>query len=335
MIKLGESEHLLVERKKTEHLVAVRIENFEQANIMRTIRNIGKASYSHDHEEITEDAQRAFWEKNKDTMIGFIYYDEETNTPVAYAALLLRGGKYWSTNGIHPDHRGRGYGKATLHHVIHQGPRDVWANARKDNPAAVKEHNPVDWEITDDIIDPSLKAFHTWFGREVLPGLVVGEKSYVIGEVYNPDSTSITIGKYCSIARGLAVSGGDHATIPHPECVASYPFDAVIDIDGWPSSSTKQSVVIGNDVWIGERAFVMQGVAIGDGAIIGAMAVVTKDVKPYEIVAGNPARHIRFRFPPEQIDYLLRLKWWDWPEEKIKANIDALADIKKLMERFP
>jgi len=83
----------------------------------------------------------------------------------------------------------------------------------------------------------------------------------------------------------------------------------------------KGDIVIGNDVWIGYEAVVMAGVTIGDGAIIGARAVVTKDVPPYTIVGGVPARKIRRRFSDNVIARLLELKWWDWPAEQIQRNI--------------
>ena len=83
----------------------------------------------------------------------------------------------------------------------------------------------------------------------------------------------------------------------------------------------KGDIVIGNDVWIGYEAVVMAGVTIGDGAIIGARAVVTKDVPPYTIVGGVPARKIRRRFSDNVIARLLELKWWDWPAERIQRNI--------------
>ena len=83
----------------------------------------------------------------------------------------------------------------------------------------------------------------------------------------------------------------------------------------------KGDIVIGNDVWIGYEAVIMAGVTIGDGAIIGARAVVTKDVPPYTIVGGVPARDIRRRFSDDVIARLLELKWWDWPAEQIQRNI--------------
>ena len=86
----------------------------------------------------------------------------------------------------------------------------------------------------------------------------------------------------------------------------------------------KGDIVVGNDVWIGYEAVILAGVTIGDGAIIATRAVVTKDVPPYTIVGGVPAKPIRKRFSDEEIDQLLELKWWDWPPEKIAASIGAI-----------
>jgi carbonic anhydrase/acetyltransferase-like protein (isoleucine patch superfamily) len=94
--------------------------------------------------------------------------------------------------------------------------------------------------------------------------------------------------------------------------------------DGHPRS--KGDTVIGNDVWIGRSARVMSGVTICDGAVIGAYSVVTKNVCPYTIVGGNPAREIRKRFSDQQIAALLAIKWWNWPIEKIVECVDELSD---------
>jgi len=141
-----------------------RVERLEQAQIMREIRNLGRAGFTSDGSEITPEQQNAFWEKNQDTMIAFVYYEHNTARPVAYAAVLLREGKYWSTNAVHPDFRGRGYGKAVLYHVVMACPRDVWAMALRTNTASIKEHNPAVWEVIDDPKEPLL-LFHTWKGR--------------------------------------------------------------------------------------------------------------------------------------------------------------------------
>lgn len=96
----------------------------------------------------------------------------------------------------------------------------------------------------------------------------------------------------------------------------------------------RERLVIGNDVWIGYEAVVMAGVTIGDGAIIGARAVVTKDVPPYTIVGGVPAKPIRKRFDDETIERLLDLKWWDWPIEKIRRHLEDIqsGDLDKLIK---
>lgn len=95
-----------------------------------------------------------------------------------------------------------------------------------------------------------------------------------------------------------------------------------------------ETTYVGNDVWIGNGATIKQGVTIGDGVIIAAGSVVTKDVAPYSIVGGVPAKLIRYRFNPEQIEFLLRFKWWDRDLEWIKANKDLFLDINKFMAKY-
>lgn len=95
--------------------------------------------------------------------------------------------------------------------------------------------------------------------------------------------------------------------------------------DAWDN---KGDIIIGNDVWIGYEAIIMSGVKIGDGAIIGTRALVTKDVPPYTIGGGVPAKHIKKRFNDYKISKLLEIKWWDWPKEKIKANIKNIQSGK-------
>lgn len=119
--------------------------------------------------------------------------------------------------------------------------------------------------------------------------------------------------------------------------VTTYPFN--IMGGGWekftPSLEDlplKGDTVVGNDVWIGQNVTILPGVHIGDGAIIGANSLVSKDVPPYCIVGGNPCREIRPRFDKELIEYLLNLKWWDWDAEKIFKNMDSLCsgDLNKI-----
>jgi acetyltransferase-like isoleucine patch superfamily enzyme len=112
--------------------------------------------------------------------------------------------------------------------------------------------------------------------------------------------------------------GGNHRT----DWVTTYPFGVVNKnifnkVDGVGHPSTKGDVIIGNDVWIGDFVTIMSGVTIGDGAVIANNSHVVKDVEPYSIVGGNPAKFIRYRFTKEQIEKLLEIKWWYWDDEKI------------------
>lgn len=150
------------------------------------------------------------------------------------------------------------------------------------------------------------------------------EKNNVLYQ-YPINGDSLRIGKFCSIACGAKFL---FASANHTQAsVSTYPFPIFFeewDLDIGDVTSAwdhKGDIVIGNDVWIGYEAVVMAGVTIGDGAIIGARAVVTKDVPPYTIVGGVPARKIRRRFSDNVIARLLELKWWDWPAERIQRNI--------------
>ena len=136
----------------------------------------------------------------------------------------------------------------------------------------------------------------------------------------------LIIGKFCQIATGVRfiMNGANHAL----NGVSTYPFK--VFGGEWEKASlnvvSKGDTVIGNDVWIGNGVTIMQGVKIGDGAIIATNSVITKDVKPYTIVGGNPHREIRARFDPETTDFLVNLKWWDWDNEKITKYLEHLTD---------
>lgn len=146
----------------------------------------------------------------------------------------------------------------------------------------------------------------------------------------------VVIGAYSSIAADVEiVLGGNHRV----EWITTYPLRFMFKMegeieDGVPYS--KGDVVIGNDVWIGRGAKVLSGVTIGDGAVVAAYAVVTKDVRPYAVVAGNPAVEIKRRFSDGDVDALLKIRWWEWDEERVRAAVDALSttDVKAFIQRF-
>lgn len=155
-------------------------------------------------------------------------------------------------------------------------------------------------------------------------GWRIGAHTYGAPKVYRwGGDGGLEIGAYTSIANGVEILlGGNHRT----DWVTTYPFNAIRKsarhIVGHPT--TRGDVRIGSDVWLAQRATIVSGVTIGDGAVVAANAVVTRDVAPYAIVGGNPAGLIRRRFPEAQIAALLRIRWWDWPDEKVNACIDQL-----------
>ena len=155
---------------------------------------------------------------------------------------------------------------------------------------------------------------------------------------YPVNGDKLKIGKFCSIACGakFIFTSANHkmaslSTYPFPIFFAEWGLDAKNIRDAWDN---KGDIVVGSDVWIGYEAVILSGVHIGDGAIIGARAVVTKDVAPYTIVGGVPAKKIRRRFDDETIEKLESLRWWDWDAEKIRACIPAIqsGDIAALEE---
>ena len=147
---------------------------------------------------------------------------------------------------------------------------------------------------------------------------------------YPINHDKLKIGKFCSIACGakFLFNSANHTvksltTYPFPIFFEEWGLDVRDITTAWDN---KGDIVIGNDVWIGYEAVIMSGVTIGDGAIIGTRAVVTKDVPPYTIVGGVPAKQIRKRFSEETISELLKLKWWDWTFEKISQNIEFIKN---------
>ena len=150
------------------------------------------------------------------------------------------------------------------------------------------------------------------------------EKNNVLYQ-YPINRDQLIIGKFCSIAceAKFLFNSANHSlsslsTYPFPIFFEEWNLDVKNITEAWDN---KGDIVIGNDVWIGYEAVILAGVTIGDGAVIGARAVVTKDIPPYTIVGGVPAKPIRKRFSQETIDLLLKIKWWNWPEERIRQHI--------------
>jgi acetyltransferase-like isoleucine patch superfamily enzyme len=167
-------------------------------------------------------------------------------------------------------------------------------------------------------------------------GFEIGKWTYGLPTVKSwGEGSTLRIGKFCSIAEGVLIFlGGEHRV----DWITTYPFSVL-----WPEGKgfsghprSKGNVSIGNDVWIGHGAVILSGVTIGSGAVIGACSVVSNNVGPYEIVAGNPARHIRFRFSDATIQRLCHLAWWDWPESRIEAALPLLltGNVEKFLSAF-
>ncbi len=159
--------------------------------------------------------------------------------------------------------------------------------------------------------------------------LLIGKHTYGwknLTILQNKGSESkVVIGSFCSLASNITiVTGGIHPV----DWVSTFPFRAKWDLprkfeDGMPYS--KGEIEIGNDVWIGTNVLILSGVKIAHGAVVAAGSVVTKDVPPYSIVGGNPAKIIKYRFPNEKINEFLEMKWWDWDESKILSNINWIT----------
>ena len=173
------------------------------------------------------------------------------------------------------------------------------------------------------------------------PNIVVGRYSYYSGYYHGhgfddcarflmPDAgvDRLVVGSFCSIGSGAAfIMAGNQGH--RADWISTFPFYWMPEVEAFAGAENgfqpAGETVIGNDVWIGSEAIVMPGVRIGDGAVIGTRALVTRDVEPYAIVGGNPARTIRKRFDDERVRLLLEMKWWDWPDEHLAAAMPILT----------
>jgi len=158
--------------------------------------------------------------------------------------------------------------------------------------------------------------------------LTLGRHSYH-GNIHERFEPVVEVGNFTSIASDVTFYG----TCQHPQTLATFPFTdkGWCDESVYPKSFSRGKITIGSDVWIGEHVLILDGITIGDGAIIGTGSVVTKEVLPYAIVGGNPAKLIRFRFPPKKVEKLLELQWWNKPDEEIKEKLPAFTLWEELL----
>ena len=177
------------------------------------------------------------------------------------------------------------------------------------------------------ITNPNISVGDFTFYNDFVSDPAHFEKNNVLYH-YPVNHDRLVIGKFCSIACGakFVFTSANHAlrslsTYPFPIFPEDWGRDWSNVTEAWDN---KGDIVLGSDVWIGYEAVILQGVTIGDGAIVGTRAVVTKDVPPYTIVGGVPAREIRKRFAPDTVHALLRLRWWDWPYETIRRHLPAI-----------
>lgn len=204
--------------------------------------------------------------------------------------------------------------------------RGYWATHRRYRVALGEPYH----NVTFTSLDPHYSA-HT-----------IGDGTYGRPNVLFWPQATLRIGKYCSIANDATILlGGEH----HLEWITTYPFNVLRDearhLPGYPL--TRGDVTIGNDVWIGVGTCILSGITIGNGAVIAAGSMVTRDVEPYEVVGGNPARHIKTRFAPEIVEDLLNIAWWDWDEARIQEawplllspNIHEFVELYRMSAHVP
>ncbi len=172
-------------------------------------------------------------------------------------------------------------------------------------------------------LDPHRAPLKDLYPHLKAPRFKFGEGSYGGIEVMDFGGGGLEIGNYSSFSFGVKIIlGGEHridwgTTFPFTELWPDAP-----KVEGHPA--TKGDIKIGSDVWVGAEAMILSGVTIGDGAVVAARSVVTKDVRPYQVVGGSPAKPIDWRFDLETIDRLLAIRWWDWPRERVVKALPLL-----------
>jgi len=165
-------------------------------------------------------------------------------------------------------------------------------------------------------------------------GIKMGDCSHIGKNATCYFPQEVVIGKYCAIAEEVIFCGKmNYPWVANRNSVNSYPLGVQ-----WGGETNvgvnRGKIEIGNDVWIGYRATILDGVKIGDGAIVGLGALVAKDVPPYAVVVGNPARIAHYRFSNKQIESLLKIKWWDWDIKTIKKRREDFNNVNRFIEKY-
>jgi acetyltransferase-like isoleucine patch superfamily enzyme len=159
--------------------------------------------------------------------------------------------------------------------------------------------------------------------------MTFGKYTYGVPNIHwSNDNAKLVVGNFCAIASNVNIYlGGNHRT----DWITTYPFGHIHQhkfnmFNGIGHPATKGDVIIGNDVWIGNNVTIMSGVMIGDGVVIANNSHIVKNIEPYSLVGGNPAKLIKYRFTSEQIEQLLKIKWWYWDDEKINNFTPLLCN---------
>lgn len=209
-----------------------------------------------------------------------------------------------------------------------------------DNPTALEQHTAKTlgdkpyFHPSTFIMDSHIGSWTEIGANTVIAESVIGDYTYTAG-----DNSIIyaDIGKFCSIASHVRVNPGNHPmgrVTQHHMTYRRAMYGFGEDDKAFFDWRREHRCIIGHDVWIGHAAIVMPGVQIATGAVIGSGAVVTKNIAPYEIAVGVPARPIRKRFSDDVIDRLMAIAWWDWDHETLKARIDEMNDLDGFIERY-
>jgi len=161
-------------------------------------------------------------------------------------------------------------------------------------------------------------------------GLILGRHSYIATHMLSHDP-AVNVGNFTSMAQGITFHGRDNHTT---NTVSTFPWFTL-----YPETKdltfSKGPILIGNDVWVGDKVSFLSGVTVGDGAVVGARSVVSKDCIPYGVYVGNPAKLVKLRFNPEIIVALHAIRWWAWPDEKIAENIEwFFKPVEEFVEEF-